>query len=74
MESEVNKCIAVVKKYLKMRDMKYRELESNLKIAAKVCFKNFYKNKAAIIKSSALYILDLFLRFSQRKERLMTVK
>ena len=42
MESEVNKCIAVVKQYLKVKDAKYRELESNLKIAAKVCFKNFY--------------------------------
>nr|XP_022324777.1 myosin-6-like isoform X13 [Crassostrea virginica] len=35
MESEVNKCIAVVKQYLKVKDAKYRELESNLKIAAK---------------------------------------
>ena len=38
MESEVNKCIAVVKQYQKVKDAKYRELESNLKIAAKVCF------------------------------------
>ena len=74
MELEVNKCIAVVNQYMKVKDAKYRELESYLKIAAKVCFKNFYKSKAAIKKSSALYILDLFLRFSQRKERLMTVK
>ena len=73
MESEVNKCIVAVKQYLKAKDMKYKEVELNLKIAAKVCFQNFYKSKAAIIKSSALYIIDLFLRFSQRKEWLMNV-
>ena len=40
MESEVNKCIVVVRQYLRAtdKDKKYRDLESNLRIAAKVCF------------------------------------
>lgn len=67
MESEVNKCIAVVKQYQKVKDAKYRELESNLKIAAKVCFKNFYKSKAAILKPCLLYLIYFFVSAKERR-------
>ena len=69
MESEVNKCIAVVKQYLKVKDPKYRDLESNLRFAAKVCFKNFYKSKVAILKPCLLYLIYFFVSAQERRDR-----
>ena len=66
MESEVNKYIAVVKRYLKATDVKYRVLESNLKRAAKVCFQNFYKSKVAILKPCLLYLIYFFVSARER--------